>query len=243
MILVPGGTFTMGAKTGTPQIDDEYSRNNYKDDYYKPELERRVTLTDYYIGATEVPQWLWVAVMGYNPNDRSETRVSFIGDTYPATDMSWNECDVFVRRLRDTTGRPFRLPSEAQWEFAAREGRDGNDMPFSGSYHIDEVAWYNGNSEFVKPGNVATKKPNALGLYDMTGNVQEWCSDWFFFHPYWNAGETLVNPEGRESQYQSWGHTYRGGTWWNCSNILSRWSSYEDGWIYTGLRLACDIDP
>ena len=159
MVEVGGGTFTMGATSeqGSDAWDEE-----------KPAHE--VTLSDYYIGQTEVTQALWEAVMGSNPSDSK-------GDNLPVERVSWDDCQVFIQKLNQLTGKQFRLPTEAEWEYAARGGRKSRGYKYAGGNNIDSVAWCDGNS-----GNethpVATKQANELGIYDMSGNVLEWCSDW-----------------------------------------------------------------
>ena len=173
MIKVEGGTFTMGATSeqGGAAFDDE-----------KP--AHQVTLSDYYIGETEVTQALWQAVMGNNPS-------SFKGNSYPVESVSWNECQEFIRKLNSLTGRTFRLPTEAEWEFAARGGNESKGYKYSGSNNIDAVAWYDYNSD-SKTHAVKTKSPNELGIYDMTGNVWEWCQDWYGSY----SSNAQTNPTG-----------------------------------------------
>ena len=160
MVYVSGGTFTMGgtSEQGSDAESDE-----------KP--THSVTLSSYYICKYEVTQAIWRAVMGSNPS-------YFKGDNLPVENVSWNDCQTFINRLNNYTGRNFRLPTEAEWEFAARGGNYSRHYKYSGSNYIDDVAWYTDNS-----GNrthpVGTKQANELGLYDMSGNVREWCSDWY----------------------------------------------------------------
>lgn len=160
MVYVSNGTFTMGgtSEQGSDAYDDEKPTHN-------------VTLSSYYICKYEVTQALWRAVMGSNPSN-------FKGDNLPVECVSWNDCQTFINRLNSYTGRNFRLPTEAEWEFAARGGNYSRHYKYSGSNYIGDVAWYDDNS-----GNrthpVGTKQPNELGLYDMSGNVYEWCSDWY----------------------------------------------------------------
>ena len=174
MIMVYGGTFTMGATL--EQGSDAY-------DTEKP--THKVTLSDYYIGETEVTQALWQAVMGKNPS-------YFKGNNNPVEQVSWKDCQKFIAKLNKLTGRVFRLPTEAEWEFAARGGRESKGYKYSGSNDVDNVAWYYGNSD-QKTHAVKTKSPNELVIYDMSGNVQEWCQD-YWHGSYGSSAQT--NPQG-----------------------------------------------
>lgn len=193
MVAVEGGSFTMGATT--EQSNDAYN-------WEKP--THKVNLSSYRIGQTEVTQELWLAVMGNNPSG------AFSGDLKrPVGGVSWLDCQEFIQRLNELTGKTFRLPTEAEWEFAARGGNKSNGYKYAGSNNIDEVAWWGfdsgGNSGYgTNP--VATKKPNELGLYDMSGNVFEWCEDWY--GSYDSIEQT--NPKGPDSGTN---RTYRGGSW------------------------------
>ncbi len=216
MIKVDGGTFTMGA---TPeQGDDAYN-------FEKP--AHQVTLSDYYIGQTEVTQALWQAVMGSNPS-------YFKGDSRPVENVSWDDCQAFIKRLNALTGKKFSLPTEAQWEFAARGGNKSKGYKYAGGDKPDEVAWYDDNSG-KQTHDVATKQPNELGLYDMSGNVFEWCSDWY--GSYSSAPQT--NPAGPSSGSD---RVLRGGSWsstpWGC-RLSNRGSDNPDyGYRYLGFRLS-----
>ena len=187
MVWVEGGTFRMGATSeqGSDAESDE-----------KP--VHSVTLSGYYIGKTEVTQALWKAVMDDNPS-------IFNGDNLPVDCVSWDDCQVFVRKLNSLTGQNFRLPTEAEWEFACRGGNNSLGYKYSGSDNIDNVAWYDGNSG-DKTYPVATKSANELGIYDMSGNVWEWCCDWY--GDYTSGAQT--NPKGPESGS---GRVDRGGCW------------------------------
>lgn len=146
-----------------------------EDKYWDVNFGQRVLLTHYYIGTTEVTQELWKAVMGKNPSSNKKAN-------HPVDQVSWYNCISFTDKLKELTGMEFRLPTEAQWEFAARGGNLSKGYTYSGSDDLDEVAWYKSNSG-SSTHEVAAKKPNELGLYDMSGNVSEWCYDFFGWYP------------------------------------------------------------
>lgn len=158
MIWVQGGTFTMGATDD--QTDDAYECE-------KP--AHSVTLHSYYIGQTEVTQALWKAVM-------DTISYVFKGNNLPVDQVCWNDCRSFITKLNSLTGMKFRLPTEAEWEYAAHGGNKSQDYKYSGSDILGNIAWYADNSD-GKIHPVATKLPNELGIYDMSGNVWEWCQD------------------------------------------------------------------
>lgn len=215
MIRVEGGMFTMGKTKEQSQT--------YKDE--KP--AHSVNLSSYYIGETEVTQALWTAVMGSNPSN-------FNGENKPVEQVSWDDCQTFISRLNSLTGKHFSLPTEAQWEYAARGGKNSQGNKYSGSCIIDGIAWYTGNSGNAIQ-NVGAKSANELGLYDMSGNVCEWCSDWYGKY----SSESQTNPIGADSgSYR----VFRGGS---CFNIVKRCRvSYRDAnppgnrFYFIGLRLA-----
>lgn len=174
MIYVEGGAFLMGATDEQKQIatNREYPVHP-------------VSLSDYYIGQTQVTQELWQAVMGKNPSIN-------IGDNQrPVENVNWYDCQDFIKKLNELTGQKFRLPTEAEWEYAARGGRFNHGYRYSGSDNTDEVAWHETNSKGVSQA-VALKMPNELGLYDMSGNVWEWCND--FYDTY--ISDSQENPKG-----------------------------------------------
>ncbi len=176
MVRVEAGTFTMGA---TAEMKDPY-------DWEKP--THRVTLTnDYYIGKYEVTQALWQAVMGKNPSEDK-------GDNLPVEQVSWDDCQEFLSKLNRITGKTFRLPTEAEWEYAARGGNKSRGYQYSGSNNLSDVAWYWDNSGYETHA-VGTKQPNELGIYDMSGNVEEWCQDWSGEY----SSSSQVNPTGANS--------------------------------------------
>ncbi|MBQ7634982.1 MAG: SUMF1/EgtB/PvdO family nonheme iron enzyme [Bacteroidaceae bacterium] len=216
MVAVQGGTFQMGAAADDEDADDDE----------KP--QHAVTLADYYIGATEVTQALWKAVMDNNPS-------YFIGDDLPVEKVSWTDCQEFIAKLNEATGMTFRLPTEAEWEYAARGGNKSGGFTYAGSNTLAEVAWYKENSE-NQTHAVAGKKPNELGLYDMSGNVWEWCSDWYGEDYY--ADSPSSSPQGPETgSYR----VDRGGSWGSYPQLCR--ASNRDGRApvnrcsYLGLRL------
>ena len=199
MVRVEAGTFTMGA---TPEMKDPY-------DWEKP--THQVTLTnDYYIGKYEVTQALWQAVMDNNPS-------KFKGDNLPVENVSWKDCQEFLSKLNNTTGKKFRLPTEAEWEYAARGGKKSRGYQYSGSNNISDVAWYTDNSG-SKTHAVGSKQANELGIYDMSGNVYEWCQDWKGSY----SSSSQVNPTGAASGSD---RVLRGGCWFNTARFCR--SSYR----------------
>ena len=216
MVKVEAGTFMMGA---TSEMKDPYNME-------KP--VHQVTLTnDYYMGKYEVTQALWEAVMGRNPSE-------YKGDNLPVEQVSWNDCQEFISKLNSLTGRKFRLPTEAEWEYAARGGKKSRGYQYSGNSNISDVAWYDGNSG-SKPHPVGTKQANELGIYDMSGNVWEWCLDWHGSY----SSSSQTNPTGAVSGSS---RVFRGGCW--CGIARSCRLSYRSYYtpVYRnnglGLRLA-----
>ena len=222
MIRVPGGTFTMGSNDGNSDEKPPHS----------------VSVSTFYIGETEVTQELWMAVMdGDNPSIFKK------GDNYPVEEVSWNDCQTFIKKLNAKTGKNFRLPTEAEWEFAARGGKSGGTK-YSGSDNIDDVAGYYDNSSKLGSNisaygtqQVKSKKPNSLGIYDMSGNVYEWCQDLYASDYYKNSPSN--NPQGPSSGSI---RVIRGGSWNHNANycrVAYRYFSYPVNISYrNGLRLA-----
>ena len=205
MVPVYGGTFVMGATYD----ETEYAHRNE----YPP---HEVTLSGYYISQTEVTWEQWLAV-------RSGDTADFDGDLHgPVVNVNLFDCCLFVDKLTELTGKVFRMPTEAEWEFAARGGEGGDRLLFAGSNDANEVAWYYDNSD-GRPHTVATKLPNSLGIYDMSGNVLEWCQDFYYTYD----PDPQVNPVGPESGYTN---VVRGGGW---------------DWDYMSCRVTCrnSYDP
>ena len=201
----------------------------------------RVTLSSYYIGKYEVTQAQWKAVMGNNSS-------KFSGDNLPVENVNWYDVQEFIKKLNATTGKNYRLPTEAEWIFASRGGNQSKGYKYSGSNNINEVAWYEKNSN-KKSHTVGTRLPNELGIYDMSGNVSEWCSDWFYYK--YSKGEQ-INPVGPVKG--SW-RVYRGGNWKRDGQYAAK-IGYADYFSPTngappinsryndliGFRLACDAE-
>ncbi|MBQ7690371.1 MAG: SUMF1/EgtB/PvdO family nonheme iron enzyme [Muribaculaceae bacterium] len=168
MVGVNHGTFIMG---GTDEQGADVTNSELP--------THRVTLTkDFSIGQTEVTQALWISVMGSNPSHFTPTNGYALNLQRPVEQVSYDDCQAFIAKLNELTGKQFRLPTEAEWEYASRGGQLSQGFKYAGSNNIDDVAWHNANSESV-PQTVGTKAPNELGLYDMSGNVYEWVEDWF----------------------------------------------------------------
>ena len=191
MVYVEGGTFTMGAtpEQQNPDLDEKPAHS--------------VTLSSYYICKYEVTQALWKAVMGSNPSKRK-------GDNLPVEQVSWDDCQAFLRKLKAMTGKNFRLPTEAEWEYAARGGNRSRGYQYGGSNNFSDVAWHGNNSGYQTHA-VGTKSPNELGIYDMSGNVNEWCQDWY--GSYSSYAQTNPTGPGNGSLRVS-----RGSSWCNPTN-------------------------
>ena len=217
MVYVQGGTFTMGRTS---------SKAYWCDDSDQP--AHQVTVGSFYICKYEVTQKLWKAFMGNNP---SWTKA----DNMPVEWVNWVTAQKFIRKLNAFSGKKFRLPTEAEWEYAARGGNRSHNYLYSGSDDINAVAWWKDNSgDKLHP--VGTKRPNELGLYDMTGNVYEWCSDWQ--EPYQSGAQT--NPKG--PQTGDW-RVMRGGNQSSSeseSGVMTRSQCMPDIATCCGLRLVCD---
>ena len=198
MVYVAGGTFLMGATS-------EQGSDAFKNE----QPVHQVTLDGFYICKYQVTQALWKEVMGSNPSYRK-------GDNLPVECVSWKDCQTFIRNLYALTGKNFRLPTEAEWEFAARGGNNSRGYKYAGSNNIGDVAWYKDNSG-KKTHVVGTKLPNELGLYDMSGNVWEWCQD--CYGGYSNIPQkNPKGPNGGKSGFFRNIFSYRvlrGGSWIN----------------------------
>jgi formylglycine-generating enzyme required for sulfatase activity len=216
MVYVEGGTFMMGSDDSEAEKDEQ--------------PVHKVSLNDYYIGETEVTQELWLAVMGSNPS-------CFEGVNRPVEQVSWYDCKGFIAELNRLTGESFCLPTEAQWEFAARGGIHSKGYEYSGSNGVNYVGWYCENVyvDYYGTQPVATKQSNELGIYDMSGNVWEWCEDWRGEY----TSNAVVDPQGPTSgSYR----VLRGGCWKEfdtCCRCTLRCCSLPTNTLnILGLRLA-----
>lgn len=215
MVYVEGGTFMMGA-TSEQGSDADSDENPI----------HQVTLSSFSIGRYEVTQEEWQAVMGSNPAE-------FRGSKRPVENVSWNDCQEFIRKLNAMTGKQFRLPSEAEWEYAARGGNRSRGYKYAGSNDLSSVAWHDDNSG-GQTHEVGSKQPNELGLFDISGNVWEWCQDWYGGY----SSSSQTNPTGPSSGSI---RVFRGGCWGGNARLcrVSDRSSFPDHRSYNlGLRLA-----
>lgn len=226
MVKVDGGQFKMGAtpEQGTKDPDpDEKNIHN-------------VTISTFYLGKYEVTQKLWTAVMGNNPS-------VYTNDNAPVEMVSWEDCETFINKLNSISKLNFRMPTEAEWEFAARGGVKSKNYKYSGSNKLDEVGWYieaTTDDEIEgEPHEVGLKKPNEIGIYDMSGNVWEWCQDWYRDQ---YEGDNLTDPLVTEPNNLR-ARCFRGGSWYGNSarycRTANRSGNFPDYKSHVGgLRLA-----
>ena len=234
MVKVEAGTFHMGAQK------DSVGYYNYDSTATKLESPvHEVTVSEFYINKYEVTQNLWKAVMG-NHNDKNDDfdqwEVEFgKGNNYPAYRISFEEVETFIGKLNEYTGLNFTLPTEAQWEYAARGGKDTNYALYAGGDDVIEFAWIDENSD--KCSEIGMKNPNTLGLYDMSGNVWEMCSNWYY--DYSTVCDTITSGEAYT------GHkVFRGGSWNTNAQQARVTARYKQGIHYrdynTGFRLVLE---
>ena len=221
MMPVEGGSFTMGC-----------TRPKGEKHTYADELPtHRVTVNSFYMGQFEVTQELWKAVMGTNPSKWTGN------DSLPVEQVSWNEAQIFIARLSQITGFRFRLPTEAEWEFAARGGNRSHGTVYPGAASmLFETCWYGSNSDgHSHP--VGRLRPNELGIYDMGGNVMEWCSDWMTAY----SDQPQNCPQGPKHGEN---RILRGGCFnsptWGCSVFERSWYLPDFGYSWCGFRLVLD---
>jgi len=245
LVWCPPGTFTMGSPMAERRAAIDAGA---KMEYYKDETQHKVTLTKgFWLGKHEVTQRQWQSVMGKNPS-----HLKSAGLDAPVESVSWNDCQEFLKKLNAPAGHEYRLPTEAEWEYAARGGPLSKGFTYSGSNDADDVAWYHENSgdhrlddvkwdgkklleNKCRPHPVGQRKPNELGLYDMSGNVYEWCQDSYGEY----ASDAAVDPTGaRTGSFR----VYRGGSWYfnagRCRSADRYGSGPSRSQNYLGFRVA-----
>ena len=223
MLPVEGGSFRMGC------VRKDAGKHNYDNEF----PVHKVTVSSFYIGQHEVTQGLWKAVMDENPSFWTDN------DSLPVEQVSWNDVQIFVARLSQMTGKHFRLPTEAEWEFAARGGVHSHSYVFPGTEGAaQDYIWFCVNSE-GRTHKVGQKRPNELGLYDMGGNVWEWCSDWMGAY----SDEPQTDPLGPRTGEN---RILRGGSInspsWGCRVSDRSWYLPDHGYRYYGFRLVMELD-
>ena len=234
MVKVETGTFYMGAQKDSVEY--------YCYDEEATSLEgpvHEVTVSEFYINRYEVTQLLWEAIMGETPNDENDMQWEDEfgkGDNYPAYRISYDEVETFIGKLNEYTGLRFSLPTEAQWEYAAKGGKDTYYSLYAGGGNVLEVAWIDSNSD--KCSEVGKKDANGLGLYDMSGNVWEMCQDWYYDY----TEEAVTDPVGEE--YNQGYKVFRGGSWNTNAQQARVTARYRQGIHYrdynTGFRLVIE---
>jgi len=214
-VKVPAGSFVMGSRQPNCPADDPFTeRNEHEDCMGKGPTSdempaHKVTISqDINMGKYEVTQAQWYAVMGNNPAKFKSDSVGEDSRNFPVEQVSWDNVQEFIRRLNVKEGRNYRLPTEAEWEYACRSG--GKDEEYCGGNDPHALAWYDENSG-ERTHRVGTKKPNGLGLYDMSGNVREWCSD--RYDPSYYAKSPASDPTGPSNPSNGSGRVLRGGGW------------------------------
>ena len=238
MVKVEAGTFYMGAQKDSVEY--------YCYDEEATSLEgpvHEVTVSEFYINKYEVTQLLWEAIMGETPNDENDMQWEDEfgkGDNYPAYRISYDEVETFIGKLNEYTGLRFSLPTEAQWEYAAKGGKDTYYSLYAGGGDVLEVAWIKSGSiyDINKCSEVGKKNANGLGLYDMSGNVWEMCQDWYYDY----TEEAVTDPVGEE--YNQGYKVFRGGSWNTNAQQARVTTRYQQGIHYrdynTGFRLVIE---
>lgn len=223
MIKVQGGSFWMGSQKKDP-FGQNYDKDEQASDDESP--VHQVSVDDFYLGETEVNQKLWEAVMGNNPSRHTDLRYDL-----PVENVCWYDCREFIEKLNSITGMTFRLPTEAEWEYAAIGGKTQQRFKYSGSDKLSDVAMLTDNYG-VKTHQLKSTMPNVLGLYDMTGNVWEWCEDWYGSY----------DPSKPQTSKRK---VLRGGGWLNEPRYFSvtfrELAFPECRYYYFGLRLALGV--
>ena len=218
MMAIKGGTFMMGATSEQGNDSSEHERPVHT-----------VEIRDFYLCKTLVTQKLWTSIMGYNHSQ-------FKGDLRPITNVTYSECLTFIKNLSKRTGKKFRLPTEEEWEYAARDGSLNKKFKYSGGNQIDEIAWYGGNASNVTH-DVATKKANRLGLFDMSGNVWEWCGDNY------SSYDSSDIQSKTDTLHQN-DYVCRGGSWgsgeWRCRVSTRKYRNADHVSKHLGFRIVLD---
>ena len=234
MVKVETGTFYMGAQKDSVEY---YCYDEEATSLESPVHE--VTVSEFYINRYEVTQLLWEAIMGETPNKEKDMQWEDEfgkGDNYPAYRISYKEVETFIGKLNEYTGLHFSLPTEAQWEYAAKGGKDTYYSLYAGGGNVLEVAWIDSNSD--KCSEVGKKNANGLGLYDMSGNVWEMCQDWYYDY----TEEAVTDPVGEE--YNQGYKVFRGGSWNTNAQQARVTARYKQGIHYrdynTGFRLVIE---
>ena len=234
MVKVEAGTFYMGAQKDSVEY---YCYDEEATSIEGPVHE--VTVSEFYINKYEVTQLLWEAIMGETPNDENDMQWEDEfgkGDNYPAYRISYDEVETFIGKLNEYTGLRFSLPTEAQWEYAAKGGKDTYYSLYAGGGNVLEVAWIDSNSD--KCSEIGKKDANGLGLYDMSGNVWEMCQDWYYDY----TEEAVTDPVGEE--YNQGYKVFRGGSWNTNAQQARVTARYRQGIHYrdynTGFRLVIE---
>ena len=234
MVKVEAGTFYMGAQKDSVEY---YCYDEEATSLESPVHE--VTVSEFYINRYEVTQLLWEAIMGETPNKEKDMQWEDEfgkGDNYPAYRISYKEVETFIGKLNEYTGLHFSLPTEAQWEYAAKGGKDTYYSLYAGGGNVLEVAWIDSNSD--KCSEIGKKDANGLGLYDMSGNVWEMCQDWYYDY----TEEAVTDPVGEE--YNQGYKVFRGGSWNTNAQQARVTARYRQGIHYrdynTGFRLVIE---
>jgi sulfatase modifying factor 1 len=232
MIYVKGGQFFMGG-------DDQRYRG---EDYANERPVHRISISGFYIGKYEVTQSQWRAIMGINPPAYTGSRYGNKDcDNCPVVKVTWEDVQEFIRRMNmKYPGKRYRMPTEAEWEYASRGGKYSKNYKYSGGDKLSEVGWYGHRNGTTSP--VGKKLPNELSIYDMSGNVLEWCSDWFG-DEYYKGAVDMIDPKGPDNGELK---VLRGGSYSEdadvCRNVhRTRMIPSTSHWDI-GFRLAMDID-
>ena len=230
MLLVKGGSFNMGAQRDNPDLPG-FDEDAAEDE----EPVHEVKVNSFYMLESEVTQLFWKVIMGGEPKENEGWTESLgKGDDYPAYNVSWNDTQVFLKKLNALTNKQFRLPTEAEWEDAARGGHS-TSYKYSGSNHVEYVCWYSKNAKKTSP--VKKRQENELHLYDMSGNVWEWCSD--KYSSYSSTGDESKTDTLHQNDY-----VCRGGSWgsgeWRCRVSTRKYRKADHVSKHLGFRIVLD---